>query len=82
MRKLSFGKEVACVSEPTGCRHGRTCIDSCDILEWRQKKHEYNSHAEDLDTPARHVKHESLHGKRLRWRDGEVPSSTRLQGLI
>lgn len=83
-RKLWFGKQGEYVSrvEVRGRRDGRTGVDRCNILEWRQEEHEYNSHAEDLDSPSGHVEHESLHRKRLRWRNGEVPSSTRLQGFI
>lgn len=49
-----------------------TFIYTSKILERREEKHEYNSHAEDLDAATGHVQHERLHGQRLCWCDSKV----------
>jgi hypothetical protein len=60
----------------------RTCIDGCEGFERVEQEHGDDAHAKDLNTAAGHVKHESLHRKRLGRRDGEVPCTLLLQTSI
>ena len=63
-------------------REKRTRVHGREVFEWTTEEHEDDTHAEDLHAASGHVKHESLHGERLRRGDGKVPCAFRLQALI
>jgi hypothetical protein len=45
-----------------GCKGSEGGVDVGEILEGTKEEHGDNSDGEDLDSTARHVEHECLHG--------------------
>lgn len=60
----------------------RTRVNTRQALEWREKKHEDDTHAKYLNTPAGHIQHERLHGKLFRGRYRKVPCAFVFKGLV
>lgn len=60
-------------------RERLTLLNGKDAFDRPCKEHPDGHHTEDLDTGARHVQHEAIHGQGLGRPDCHVPRSLRFQ---